>query len=67
MPADLDRLRVQLGDAETISELLDNPTIVVTEEQLKAEYGFVTADLEIDLTITTTSQATLGAGTDWME
>ena len=32
-------------DAETISDLLDNPTIFVSEEQLKAEYGFVTADL----------------------
>lgn len=32
-------------DADTISELLDNPTIYVSEQQLKAEYGFVTADL----------------------
>lgn len=32
-------------DAETISDLLANPTIVVTEEQLKAEYGFVAADI----------------------
>lgn len=32
-------------DAETISDLLDNPTIVVTEAELKAEYGFIVADL----------------------
>jgi hypothetical protein len=32
-------------DAETISELLDNPTVFVSEEQLKAEYGFVVGDL----------------------
>ena len=32
-------------DAETISELLDNPTIYVSEQQLKAEYGFVVGDL----------------------
>lgn len=32
-------------DSETISELLDNPTIFVTEAELKAEYSFVVADL----------------------
>jgi len=32
-------------DADTISELLDNPTVFVSEQQLKTEYGFVVADL----------------------
>lgn len=32
-------------DAETISELLDNPTVFVSEAQLKSEYSFVIGDL----------------------
>ena len=32
-------------DGEAIAELLANPTKVVTEDDLRAEYGFVTKDL----------------------
>ena len=32
-------------DGETVAELLANPTKVVSEEQLRAEYGFVIKDL----------------------
>lgn len=39
------RSREAALDAETISELLDNPTVFVTQDQLKAEYGYVMADL----------------------
>lgn len=32
-------------DSETISDLLDNPTVFVTEAELKSQYSFVIADL----------------------
>jgi hypothetical protein len=39
------RSRTQELDAETIAELLDNPTITVTEDDLKRDYSYVVADL----------------------
>lgn len=32
-------------DAERIANLLENPTKIVTTEQLRAEYGYVVADI----------------------
>lgn len=37
--------RVEELDAETITELLENPTREVTEEQLRQEYGYVLKDM----------------------
>ncbi len=32
-------------DAETVADLLENPTLVVTEEELRRDYSYVVADL----------------------
>ena len=38
-------------DAETVSELLDNPTIHVSEEELRHDYGYVIADMRSMFTL----------------
>jgi hypothetical protein len=38
-------------DAETISELLDNPTIHVSEEELRRDYSYVVADMRSMFTL----------------
>ncbi len=44
--AQLERRKDQGGlDAEYVAELLANPTKVVTEDDLRADYGFVIRDL----------------------
>ncbi|MCY4145907.1 MAG: hypothetical protein OXE95_05900 [Chloroflexi bacterium] len=44
--AQLERRKDQGGlDADYVAELLENPTKVVTEDDLRADYGFVIRDL----------------------
>jgi hypothetical protein len=44
-PARLGQKQVDLNDPQTVQKMLANPTKVVTEEQLRQEYGYVLADL----------------------
>ncbi|MGQ9908786.1 MAG: hypothetical protein ACUVS2_08125 [Candidatus Flexifilum sp.] len=44
-PAERDRAKQAQLDAERVAYLLEHPTKTVTPEELKAEYGYVIADL----------------------
>lgn len=43
--SETNRAKVAQLDAERIANLLENPTKIVTTEQLRAEYGYVVADI----------------------
>lgn len=53
-PARLGEKKIDPNDPETVRQLLANPTRIVTEEELRREYGYVLSDLK--------SMAMLAAG-----
>lgn len=53
-PARLGEKKIDPNDPETVRQLLTNPTKLVTEDELRQEYGYVLSDLK--------SMAILAAG-----
>jgi hypothetical protein len=45
-PARLGEKKIDPNDPETVQQLLANPTKIVTEEELRQEYGYVLSDLK---------------------